>query len=545
MRRNVLFTALLGTFLMVPNDTEAQVSEEYSGNIIAKAFTAINEYKNGNYHVKNSKTPYYLDYKKSEKFTEKPNGDCTYFAWGSGLDVGYDYDKYDFSKPFKVEGMRNRPTGSTTLTITNQGIVVKTYNDVQYATEFYSNTGDVWKEGSAKKPADPYLNSLGCKTGNHSSFLYFTIGGKEYKCKVTTNCKHSSKRLVIQTSSKRYDVKKHDFIVGGNDPGGESDFLSPWKFMHSLTIQVSFDSMAKAVGVSKQELFNLIVKNGITGIYTSEYSFWIEPEFDNVLLYRIAKIKGLNGSKPIKKDIADEENAKRERTLQQMNTAFEQANSEYKAGNDKYLSQPEEAYQHFKKAVAQSLDVNKNAIEYDKKEMISSSYQLWLHSTQMAVQSSYAMAIKNSQHISAFKADYKAAKKNLPYGAFGSINENIGNKAFKAGSYEEAIDFFDIAIDSYHSTKEMNQFEPIPSAGKALCLSILGRKNDALDLIDKTLSLCPDEIYPNEVKGRIYIKNGKKKQAKQWWEKTVLPKFKEKAYETKFYKLLMEEGILK
>lgn len=499
---------------MVPNDAEAQVSEDYSGNIIAKAFAAINEYKNGKYHVKNSKTPYYLDYKKSEKFTEKPNGDCTYFAWGLGLSVRYDYDKYDFSTPFAVEGMRNRPTGSTTLTVTNQGIVVKTYNDVQYATEFYSNTGDVWKEGSAKKPADPYVESLGCKTGNHQSFLYFSIGGKEYKCKVTVNCKHSYKRLVVQTRSKGYNAKKQQFVFGGNDPGGESDFLSPWKFMHSLTLQVSFESMAKAVGISKQNLFNLILKNGITGIYTSNYIFWVEPEFDNVLLYRIAKLKGLNGSKPIKKDIADAENTRRERMLLQMSISFEQANSEYRAGNDKYLSQPEEAYQHFKKAVAQSLDVNKNAIDCDKKEMISSSYELWLHSTQMAVQSSYAMAIKNSQHIAAFKADYKAAKKNLPYGAFGSINENIGNKAFKAGRYEEAIDFFDIAIDSYHSTKGMNQFEHIPSASKALCLSILGRKNDALDLIDKALSLCPNEIYPNEVKGRIYIKSGKKKTSK-------------------------------
>ena len=147
--------------------------------------------------------------------------------------------------------------------------------------------------------------------------------------------------------------------------------------------------------------------------------------------------------------------------------------------------------------------------------------------------------------MSTFNTEYKAAKKNLPYGAFGSINENIGNKAFKAGRYNEAISFFDIAIDSYHSTNELNQYEYIPLASKAYCLSMLGKKNEAIELIDKALTLCPDNIYPNEVKGRIFIKNGKDKQAKQWWEKTIIPKFKEKAYETKFYKLLMEEGILK
>ena len=41
------------------------------------------------------------------------------------------------------------------------------------------------------------------------------------------------------------------------------------------------------------------------------------------------------------------------------------------------------------------------------------------------------------------------------------------------------------------------------------------------------------------------LQNGNKKQAKKWWEKTVLPMFHEKTYETRFYKMLKEEGIIK
>lgn len=469
---------------------------------------------------------------------------------------------YEATAAFKEPGNLPQPFCESTVTISRNKITVKMHDAVMISPDMsdkpmWSSDGSVYGYISLK-PKDPYTKCLGCRGGNKTiknggivvrvplkdpnEYSYRNASLRMMRGNGNSVCKHSCRRIPIHITSRHPITQER---VGGHMDAA-SDHRSPYRFDHNQTISYSWDEIASKNKKSKEELIRDILENEIVGIGVGGddefFSFGvIQSDYVRRFLWNVF---GYSENK-IKQQVADAENARRERMLLQMNTTFEQANSEYKAGNDKYLSQPEEAYQHFKKAVTQSLDVNKNAIEYDKKEMISSSYELWLHSTQMAVQSSYAVAIKNSQHISAFKEDYKAAKKNLPYGVFGSINENIGNKAFKAGRYEEAIDFFDIAIDSYHSTKEMNQFEHIPSAGKALCLSILGRKNEALDLIDKTLSLCPDEIYPNEVKGRIYIKNGKKKQAKQWWEKTVLPKFKEKAYETKFYKLLMEEGILK
>ncbi len=260
--------------------------------VLKEAYKAVDEYKNGDYHVRNSKTPYYLGYKQSEKFTENKDGSCTYFAWGAGLNVPYDFEQFDFSVPFQVEGMRNKPTGSSTLTVSNQGFVVKTYNDVQYTTDFYSGTGDMMKEGSAKKPNDPYIEGLDCRTGTHTYDFYFAIGDKRYKCKATATCNHSSKRLVVQRGSQRFNRKTNKYESYGYDSGGSSDFLSPWKFMHTLTLQVSFDNMAKAVGVTKQELLNMIIENGLTKAQTENYDFWIVPEFSNVLVYATAKILG-------------------------------------------------------------------------------------------------------------------------------------------------------------------------------------------------------------------------------------------------------------
>lgn len=220
--------------------------------------------------------PFYKSIEETGNLSKDKNGNYTFSCWGAGLYVHYDYDKFDFP-PFKVEGMRGRPTGSTTIIISQQAITIKTYNDVQYATEFYENTGSVLKEGSAKKPDDAYTECLGCKSGSRSGTLTFQIGNDKYKSNASVTCQHNVKRLLV----------RH----GSNDPGSSSDFLSPWKFSHTLTCRFSFSDMAKSVGISSLELKKMIVSEGLKYIGVNNYVFWIDT-YSDIFVYTLAKQLG-------------------------------------------------------------------------------------------------------------------------------------------------------------------------------------------------------------------------------------------------------------
>lgn len=278
-KRPGLYLVLLGLFCFTC------VNGQNTYLNIKKANDAVQLYKNGDYHVTNSSTPYYLSSSQSEKFTESMT-ECTYFCWDAGLIVNYDINKYSYatSNAFKVKGNRNRPTGSTLIKITKNGIAIETFNDVLYNTEFYKDTG------APKKPEDPYSIALNCKNGQNAINSFFVLKGKVYKCYGKSSCSHYSQKIVVDQSGKM----THKVTGAEKNISANTVFISPWKFMHKMNLFISFDEMAKSAGISRQQLLKEIVSDNKFKIYTDYYKFWRDEVYNNVLVYSISKQEHYN-----------------------------------------------------------------------------------------------------------------------------------------------------------------------------------------------------------------------------------------------------------
>ncbi len=436
--------------------------------------------------------PYYHTIEETGSLSKNKNGDFVFFSWGTGLYVDYDYDKYDFSVPFKVEGMRNRPTGSTTLTITKQGISIKTYNDVQYKTEFYSNTGDMMKEGSAKKPDDAHTSSLGCKSGSRAGVMSFQIGDKRYKCKANLTCQHNVKRLVVTITSKKYDYKKGKWLYGAGDPGGSSDFISPWKFSHTLTCQFSFNDMAKSMGITVDELKKKIISEGLMVLGVNDYILW-EETFSDIVVYSLAKQLGVTPETLNRQ--------KGEDFLAKADSYFENGKAALKEKQRaKAIELLESAIRHYKKA----LDLD-NSFTVEKQQQILESY---LSALRIQTYNAYRLMKSDGTHSDVFQRNYdylsKFLRKSRP-AHFDMVRHGLGYIALEIKDYEDAIKFLQFVFDK----KDM-QFEP--SERKALDEILIrlakayigaNRMEEAKDVIESVLREEPENPDAIECKKQI------------------------------------------
>ena len=258
---------------------------------------------------------HYLGREESERMTEQ-NGVTTYFAWDGGLCVDYDVEWLFHSWPFQVAGVsKSRPTGSVTYQVTQQGITIKFYNDVQYNCDFDKRTG-------MEKPHPcPFTAALGCKTGSRVEDTYFvTWGGKKGKFKANVSCQHSHVQLKAgYGSSQRYNpwTGVTEWDGGGGDP------YSPWKYKHTVTVKILFSTLAQSAGMSRQEFLKEIVRFGfryltprsIGGAMGDEesHSWTLEP-LNNILTYKFLKEAGYTLA-TLKEECEREEAEKQERQL--------------------------------------------------------------------------------------------------------------------------------------------------------------------------------------------------------------------------------------
>lgn len=484
---------------------------------------------------------------------------------------------YSSTAAFIEPGNLSKPLCESTITVSKNKITVKIHDVVMVNPD--TSDKPIWSEdGSAYgylsiKPKDPYSQTLGCKGGRrtikdggvvimipHNSegedgFLLTKMQGVG-----TSICTHNSRRIPIIMKSK-------DPITGkpvGGYRESDVDHLSPYRFDHNQTISYSWDEIAKENKKNKETIIRNILENDIVGVCIGNDDSFLDfdyPQRDYVRRFlwnlfgyseeRLKKEKA-DAEKAENERIINEkeqrelaEKAERERRIQELESKYTQASEEFQKGSDKYKTQPLEAYNHFISVTQKIKTIENDLRDFSYEQIAYDFFELWLKTSQRAVQCIYEVSLQDSQYVPLFKKEYSTARNNLDKGPFGSINENIGNKAYNAGLYEDALSFYDIAIDAYHSVSTLNAYEYIPIANKALTLSHLGKKEEAIDWINKSLVLCPDDIYLNQIKGQVLIQNGNKKEAKKWWERSFLPKFGDKAYESKFYKLLREKRIIK
>ena len=191
------------------------------------------------------------------KYTPAADGGGTLFIWNGGLRVPYDYNKINYTA-WDVEGNRNHPTGSTSITLTATGITIKTYNDVQYYTDFDDETGH------PKVPEDPYREYLECRGGKAQRNLIFVIGRTKYTTKASVTCNHQHKAIKVQRGG--WNRGHTSYYGGAGGYGNAGNFLSPQKFMHNQTITITYASLAQAAGLTENEFFQKILDEGFYGL---------------------------------------------------------------------------------------------------------------------------------------------------------------------------------------------------------------------------------------------------------------------------------------
>lgn len=434
--------------------------------------------------------PYYHTIEETGSLSKNKNGDFVFFSWGAGLYVDYDYDQYDFSVPFKVEGMRNRPTGSTTLTITKQGISIKTYNDVQYKTEFYSNTGDMMKEGTAKKPDDAHTSSLGCKSGRRAGGMSFQIGDKRYKCKANLTCQHNVKRLVVTITSKKYDYKKGKYLYGAGDPGGSTDFISPWKFSHTLTCQISFNDMAQSMGITVDELKKKIISEGFDIIGVNDYTLWTGM-FSDIVVYSLAQQLGYT-PETINRQEGEEILAKAESYFEKGKSAVKE---KQRANAIELL---ESATSYYKKA----LDYPFTA---EKKQKIWDSY---LSALRTQTFNAYRLMKSEGTHADIFQRNYgnlsQLLKKNNSV-LFDMFEYGLGTIALEIKEYDDAIHYLQFINSKKDQSLDSSERKAVDEILMCLAKAYIGanRTEEAKEIIEIVLREEPEN--PDAIECRKQI----------------------------------------
>lgn len=199
-----------------------------------------------------------------------------YKDWAAGLriDVRDTWSSY----PMEAKGnMKDTPTRNRQFDVTPESITFRFYNDTQmlpalkevseddpYKDEYVTIVGG----SAAVRPQDLFAEQFECKSGSRTEDIKVMVDNKIYVCKAQVSCQHKDYRLVINFGSKRRvnGVTRH--FTSGNNGGGE-DYISPWKFTHILTYKLDLNTLAKAMGMNRQEMAQTIIAAG--GIYLYPY----------------------------------------------------------------------------------------------------------------------------------------------------------------------------------------------------------------------------------------------------------------------------------
>ena len=489
---------------------------------------------------------------ETAELTKNSDGSYTFFCWGAGK-VSPMHEG-DYSTPFAVPGMRNRPTRNITLKISQQGINIKLYNDVQCVTEFYEQTGDAFRDGSAKKPKDPFAADYKCTTGTRQKKVVFQLEQNMYECPAKLTCQHSSKRLVVTQSSQRYNPNTRRFDVGGGDPGGSSDFLSPWKFMHTQTCYISFDEMSKSVGVSRNELFKKIMSGGLPMLFGVDgyYLFGGDEDvnafFSDVIVFALAKMNGYDRGKL---QILRQEEVELEKQTRAMKRAkYEESMSQlYQKGVEYY----NEARASRKKDDVRSLQSSFQAMKIfstlQSDSTIAecdSSFVYYLRSLQIHIYASYELSIDSVKYRPIFEKDYQfVAESNLSPALKGSIYQGLGIISNRHKLYAEANEQFGESLRLIEKSNDKNLISKC--LARRIENYIDGKKyNEALEEIQLALKSYPQEMIYLDLKGRALLGNENKKEAIKVWKKEILAKDPNYASQNSiFYQLLVQHGLIK
>ncbi len=506
---------------------------------------------------------------------------------------------YSSTAIFVEPGNLPQPLCETTITISKNKITLKIHDAVMISPDVSDKP--IWSEDGSTygyiclKPKDPYRNNLGCTSGSHTikkggikimTDVSYDEAHARYDETVNrlfgigqSTCSHSCRYIPIHvTGRKRYTGER----VGGS-PSAASDGLSPYRFDHNQTITYSWDEIAANNKMSKDKLIRYILENEIVGIYVgnndaclifnqlqcdyihkfiwnlfgySENKVKMEQEEARVEQARLA-IEKLEAERARlvreKEELQERQKMEREMIIQKMQMDYKMASEKFQEADSVYQSNREDAYNKYVIAIRLIFGVLKLAQEHSNDQLLMQSispmlmqsddllFELYLK----VLKCSYEISLYNSQFAETFHAIYNDSRQALSNESFSYANRIIASSAIEAKRYDEAIHYLDIAILEYHNSPELNKNEYIPKTHKAYCLSCIGQEKAAIELIENVIAQFPENLLPIETKGRILILNGKKKQAKEWWEKTVLPKFQDKAYETEFYKALKGEHIIK
>jgi hypothetical protein len=510
----------------------------------------------------------------------KKNADGSYTIsskeqWTVITDANFSYSS---TAIFKEPGNLPQPLCETTITVSKNKITIKTHDAVMLSPE--TSDKPMWsKDGSTYgyiclKPKDPYKKELGCKGGSrtiknggiklmtaqsydytHDRYdsSYETLSGTG-----TSTCTHSNRRIPIHVSSRNRITGEYY----GGSPDAASDGLSPYRFDHNQTITYTWDEIAARNNMSKERLIRHILENDFIGVCVGNGTYLLFSDLQYDYVYRfIWNLFGYSEEKVKREEqeaimaqqarLAREKEQKmnelktlREDLARKMQEGYQLASDKYREAESGYQSNPEEAYNNYVIALETTIPVIKAAQELKDDHMNKQCYDLLLDTYMKVLVSSYELSLSNPQFGEIFQSNYAGSQKVLAEEAFCYANRMIAMKAIEAQKYEEAISYLDRAINDYTNTPTLRQDKYIVTAYKAYCLSCIGQKQSAIGLIDNVIPQCPDEMLVYEIKGRVLLRNGDKKQAKTWWEKTVLPKFRDNAYKTAFYQYLKEEHII-
>lgn len=207
-----------------------------------------------------------------------------------------DYTKsYDKAVRFSVpnenysSGMADnisRPDLSLDFKITPRTIIYTLKTNQQGACGFKNSddwvaAGDgAMRGGVPIRPFDPHKEYFGCKGGTHKAIgrMLAADGTLSLICPYTYTCTHYIRQVPRSsgrqrgrsvTASQGYqplNIAPGQVYIGkAGEYGG--DPYAPWQFTYKTTVTISLDEMAKANGISKQELaLHIISASQINGI---------------------------------------------------------------------------------------------------------------------------------------------------------------------------------------------------------------------------------------------------------------------------------------
>lgn len=480
---------------------------------------------------------------------------------------------------FMEDGIKSRPYCERTITVSKTKIVIKLHDVLMLAPDVREVHTSTSRGGSAVKPKDPYTQYLGCKGGNRiikNGGLVFSettysedqtivdiMHGQEPKplligCKATTTCSHSSRRIPVSRTGKRYDrTTGTTKIVGGYNEDASSDFLSPYRFDHHQTIVYNLTEMAKQNNVSLDQLVKAILmkdlSRAIVGDNFSEFYFteaeicYIKRFLWNLYGFSVSKINA-NIQAEQKKVAEKKEKARVEQQRQRtqisnsVNNDLEKTLVEFRG--IEINKNPYEAYRKSIELENNCYKLYEQAVNINDSNLIQKIKIAYANILQLKGIICYLCHVKGDISETQFNEDYNFVLSHIPDILKGQLKDRIATIATREHNYADGIKYYSEALNYYQTIDDLRKEYPDVLTALGYCYAKVNNEEKAMEMVEKALEIKPDGFYQNDTKGVIYVLFDQKKKAKNYWNKIFLPKFGEEAKTSIFYKGLKKKGII-